>query len=233
MLDMKLTRHSAAAALIAACLVTTGASAAFAAEAQAPGQGAGQHGPDGGRPDGPGDSGPDEHGPHDGPHGFGGPGPGAPGPGMPFNDGPFHGGMPPLHGVKLTEAQQDKLFAIMHAQEPQRRDHGKAIRKAEQALRELGHADKFDDAKASALARDLGQAIAAEALLEARSEAQVLAVLTPEQRAQLHQRREHGPMGAHDGQHDAQHEGQHDGAHGQQDGAKGQAEHPQAAPERQ
>jgi Spy/CpxP family protein refolding chaperone len=105
-----------------------------------------------------------------------------------------------MHGLKLSEAQQDKLFAIMHAQAPQRREHEKAIRKAHEALRELGHADKFDDAKAAALSRDLGQAVAAEALLQARTEAQALAVLTPEQREQLRQRRQHGPwQHGHDG----------------------------------
>ena len=114
--------------------------------------------------------------------GPGGHGPGAPGPDMPF-------GRMPLHGLKLSDAQQDKLFAIMHAQAPERREHEKAIRKAHEALRELSRADKFDDAKAGALARDLGQAAAAAALLRARTEAQALAVLTPEQRDQLRQRR--------------------------------------------
>jgi Spy/CpxP family protein refolding chaperone len=108
-----------------------------------------------------------------------------PGPDMPF--GRMH-----MHGLNLTDAQQDKLFAIMHAQAPERREHGKAIRKAHEAMRELGRADKFDDAKAAALSRDLGQAVAAEALLQARTEAQALAVLTPEQRDQLRQRRMRG-----------------------------------------
>lgn len=106
----------------------------------------------------------------------------------------------PLRGLQLTDIQQDKIFAIMHAQAPQHREYGKAIRKAHEALRELGHADRFDDARAAALARDLGQAVAADALLQARTEAQVLAVLTPEQRERLRQRRarrpeERGPDG--------------------------------------
>jgi Spy/CpxP family protein refolding chaperone len=117
-------------------------------------------------------------------------GPGGHGPGAPRPDMPF--GRMPLHGLKLTDAQQDRLFAIMHAQAPERREHDKAIRKAHEALRELGRADKFDDAKAAALARDLGQAVAADALLQARTEAQALAVLTPEQREQLRQRRLRG-----------------------------------------
>jgi Spy/CpxP family protein refolding chaperone len=178
MTDMKLTSLSAAAALLAACVTATCAVPAFAAgEADAP--------PAAGQP-GPGND--HERGHERGPEGFGfgGHGPGAPGPDMPF------GRMPPLHGLKLSEAQEDKLFAIMHAQAPQRRENDKAIRKAHDALRDLGRADRFDDAKAGAVARDLGQAVAAEALLQARTEAQALAVLTPEQREQMRRRRMRG-----------------------------------------
>jgi Spy/CpxP family protein refolding chaperone len=138
--------------------------------------------------------GPEGAGPHGfsvhgfGPHGFGGHGPGAPGPNVPFAH-------VPLHGLQLTDAQRDKVFAIMHAAAPQRREHEKAIRKAHEALRDLGLADKFDDARAAALARDLGQALAAETLLQARTHAQLLAVLTPEQRERLRQRRVRGPEG--------------------------------------
>ena len=121
--------------------------------------------------------------PPGGHHGRGGPGP----------DLPL--GRLPLHRLNLTEAQQDKLFAIMHAQAPQRRDDDKAIRKAHEALRELARGDKFDDAKAGALSRDLGQAVAAEALLQARTDAQIQAVLTPEQREQLRQLHQHRMRG--------------------------------------
>lgn len=124
----------------------------------------------------PGGHGPDDRGP--------GPGFRGPGPGMPFGR---------FHGLKLTEAQQDKLFNIMHAQAPQRHEQEKAIRKAEEGLRELGRAERFDDARAAALSRDLGQAIAAAELLRVRTHAQALAVLTPEQRAELRERRQHGP----------------------------------------
>lgn len=200
---MKSLRYSAAGALFATLFATwiaaTGAVQAaetlalpVAAQGSAPA----------GRADGPAERGPDD-GPH---HGFGGHGPGAPGPWMP-PAGPFggpFGGMPPLHGLKLSEAQQDRLFAIMHAQAPQRREHDKAIRKAEAQLRELARADRFDDAKAGAAARDLGQAITADSLLQARTEAQVLAVLTPEQRTRLRERHARGPMGLHDGPQDGQ-----------------------------
>jgi Spy/CpxP family protein refolding chaperone len=106
-------------------------------------------------------------------------------------DGPGHG-----HGhmgffghLQLSEAQQDRLFAIHHAAAPQRRQQEKAIRHAHDALRALGDSAQFDEARANAAARELGQAIAAEVLLRTRVHAQMLALLTPEQREQLRQRR--------------------------------------------
>ena len=161
---MKISRQAVAAALLAAC---------FASQAYATGQAgappAAQEpgpGPDGGR--------------H---HGFGEHEPG------------MRGGMlEHMRRLNLSEAQQDKLFNIRHAAEPQQREHMKAIRKAREALGELARADRFDDARATALSRELGQAVAAEALLHARTEAQALAVLTPEQREQLRRHRTPGPQ---------------------------------------
>ena len=158
---MNTSRFAAAAALLAACLAATCTVPAFAAAATDAPPTAGQPGPEG----------------H---HGFGPHGPGAPGPDMPFEH-------MALHRLHLSEAQQDKVFAIMHAAAPEHHEHEKAIRKAHEAMRDLARADRFDDAKAAAVARDLGQAVGAEARLHARTEAQVLAVLTPEQREQLRQ----------------------------------------------
>jgi Spy/CpxP family protein refolding chaperone len=191
---MKLIRHSAAAACLAASLAVSLAAGASAADApDAPAQGAPGHmGPQGG----PGND-------------MGGHAPGVPGPDMPLT----HPGAPHLRGLHLTEAQEDRLFALQHAQAPQRREHEKAIRKAHEGLRELAKADKFDDAKAQALTRELGNAVAAEALATARLHAQVLAVLTPEQREQLRQQRAPGlgadgdrGLGGRDG-HDAGRDG--------------------------
>jgi protein CpxP len=172
---MKLTRHAMAAALLAACCATT--FAAGQAGAPAPDGGSAERGP------GPGDRGPD-HGPDHGP--------GGPGPGHGFGHG--HGGHGPFGGLQLSEAQQDKLFAIEHAAEPQRRQQEKAVRHAHDALRTLRESAQFDEARAGAASRDLGQAIAAEELLEARVHAQAMAVLTPEQREQLRQRRPQPPQ---------------------------------------
>jgi protein CpxP len=95
----------------------------------------------------------------------------------------------PLHGVHLDEAQQDKVFAIVHAQEPQMREYEKAARHAHEALRAMAASGQFDDARASALAQAGGQAMAAMALQRARTDAQINALLTPEQRRQAN---EHG-----------------------------------------
>jgi Spy/CpxP family protein refolding chaperone len=165
MQNMKTMRFSMAAALLAACCATSFA----AGQAEAPPADRGQasdQGPRGG------------HGPEDGPqHWF----------------GQMRGHMRFDGHLQLSEAQQDKLFAIHHAAAPQQRQQEKALRHAHEALRALGDAAPFDEARANAAARDLGQAVAAVALLHARVHAQALAVLTPEQREQLHQRRPQPP----------------------------------------
>jgi protein CpxP len=94
-----------------------------------------------------------------------------------------------LHGLHLDEAQQDKVFAIVHAQEPRMREQEKAARRAHEALRAMATSGQFDDARASALAQAGAQAMAAMALQQARTDAQITALLTPEQRRQAS---EHG-----------------------------------------
>ena len=121
-------------------------------------------GPDGG-PSG-------ERGPR-GPHGFGGPG----------HMRVF------MHGLDLDEAQEDKVFAILHAQEPYIREQSRALRKAQQALDALGKADKYDDAKAASLAQAAAQAMSNLELQRVRTEQKLLGVLTAEQRKQLDQRK--------------------------------------------
>jgi protein CpxP len=100
----------------------------------------------------------------------------------PRDSGP--GGPGAAAGVDLSDAQEDKVFAIMHAQEPKRRDYARTLRQAQDGLRALGSAEQFDDARAVSLAQAAGGALAALTLLEARTDAQVRAVLTPEQRKQ-------------------------------------------------
>ena len=120
-----------------------------------------------------------------------------------FGPGPRPGhrmggpGLPFLRGIELSEAQEDRLFAIRHAQAPQLREQEKAERKAAEALHAMKESGQYDEAKASAAARALGQAIAARELLRARTAGQVLALLTPQQKEALQRERdgERGPRG--------------------------------------
>lgn len=99
-------------------------------------------------------------------------------------------GLPPfLHGIALSEAQQDKVFAATHAQAPLLREQQKIAVKAHEQLRQLAASSTYDDARAGALANTAAQAMAQISLLQARLEQQLLALLTPEQRQQVEQRR--------------------------------------------
>jgi Spy/CpxP family protein refolding chaperone len=126
--------------------------------------------------------GPDQDGPDSGPRMHGGMPLSSPA-GMGGTEGGHGGGRAPfLRGVALTEAQEDKIFAILHAEKPYLRDQAKAAAKAREALREMAGADKYDDAKAGSLAQAAGAAMANIALQRVRTEQKLRAVLTPEQR---------------------------------------------------
>ncbi|MES2018485.1 MAG: periplasmic heavy metal sensor [Pseudomonadota bacterium] len=90
-------------------------------------------------------------------------------------------------GMVLSEAQEQKAFAIRHAAEPARFEQEMALRKAHDALRQMADSGQFDEAKAGAAAIEIGNASAALALGRARVESQIAALLTPEQRAQAAQ----------------------------------------------
>lgn len=90
-----------------------------------------------------------------------------------------------LRALNLTEAQRDKVFEIQHAQAPVMRDMAKAHQKAEDELRKLAAAPDFSEAKAKSLSDALGDSVADMAMARAKTERQILDVLTPEQRQQL------------------------------------------------
>src|SRR5438445_969649 len=102
-----------------------------------------------------------------------------------------------LHGIKLTEEQEDKVFAIVHAQQPLLREQMKAAGKARQALHAMSLSAQYDDNKAKALADAAARAMADTALLRTRSDQQIYALLTTEQRKQLEDLQEKSR--AHDG----------------------------------
>ncbi len=101
------------------------------------------------------------------------------------------GSMPPfLQGVELTEAQRDAVFNILHNQAPVVRDKQKALHKALEALHVLTLSDgKYDEAKSRSLAQEIADNSAALALLRSHAEHEVYALLTPEQRKQVGERR--------------------------------------------
>ena len=92
-------------------------------------------------------------------------------------------GVPPyLMGLDLTEDQQDKVFAIMHAEAPNKYEGQKQHRKLIEELRSLSQADSFDQAKANQISDQLAKLEKDKALNMATSQAKVFALLTPEQR---------------------------------------------------
>jgi Spy/CpxP family protein refolding chaperone len=109
-----------------------------------------------------------------------------------------HGGMPFLHGIDLSESQEDKLFQLMHGQAPYLREQQRAHEKAMRALHALGKAEKFDDAAAARLAQSAAQAQANLTLAHIRTHQRVLALLTPEQRKQLEERKARHQQGGFD-----------------------------------
>ncbi|HSH08527.1 MAG TPA: Spy/CpxP family protein refolding chaperone [Burkholderiales bacterium] len=94
-----------------------------------------------------------------------------------------------LRGLDLSEAQRDQIFQIRHAQAPAMRAQMKAVHAARKDLRELALAPDYDAAKAQASADALARATSQMALMRIDMTRKVLAVLTPEQRQQLEQRR--------------------------------------------
>ncbi|WP_298622705.1 Spy/CpxP family protein refolding chaperone [uncultured Zoogloea sp.] len=97
----------------------------------------------------------------------------------------FEGGMhmPPfIRELKLTEAQRDQIFKIMHEQAPAIRDKAKEARKAHADLRALTFSGNYDEAKVKALAETEAQAMAAITQLRAAGANQIYQLLTPEQR---------------------------------------------------
>ncbi|WP_374263957.1 Spy/CpxP family protein refolding chaperone [Zoogloea sp.] len=93
------------------------------------------------------------------------------------------GPMPPfMRDLKLTEAQRDQIFKIMHEQAPALRDKAKEVRKAHADIRALTFSSGYDEAKVKALSESGAQAMAQIAQMRAASANQIYQLLTPEQR---------------------------------------------------
>lgn len=92
--------------------------------------------------------------------------------------------------LDLSQEQKDKLFEMRQAREAEMYEQRKAINAANVELRDLAKAEKFDADKAKKAATDLGQAKGQMALIKAQSRADFMALLTPEQKQKLAERKE-------------------------------------------
>ena len=92
---------------------------------------------------------------------------------------------PFLHGLDLSDAQQDKIFNILLADAPLAHEQEKLVHKSGKELHALLEQDQYDEAKIKVLADTQAHATAQLMVLHARSMHQILALLTPEQRTQL------------------------------------------------
>lgn len=91
--------------------------------------------------------------------------------------------------LDLTEEQKDKIFAVRHAAMPELREAMKEVRTAKRELRALAQSGDFEVAKAEELAKKFATAQAHASLSSAKMQAEVVAVLTPEQRAKAQELR--------------------------------------------
>lgn len=99
-------------------------------------------------------------------------------------------GMRFMRRLDLTEAQRDQVKTIFQEQAPAVRERMEAARKAQQELRTMALSPNFDSNRARELADAAAKAHADAAVLRAEGMSRVFALLTPEQRQKLEERRE-------------------------------------------
>jgi Spy/CpxP family protein refolding chaperone len=90
-----------------------------------------------------------------------------------------------LRGLDLSEAQRDKVFAIMHAQAPKMREQSKLVRAARMELGGLATAATLDPAQLKAASDKLARAIADMSESRVSTRNQIFQLLTPEQKQQV------------------------------------------------
>jgi Spy/CpxP family protein refolding chaperone len=93
--------------------------------------------------------------------------------------------------LNLTEAQRDQIFQIRYAQKPAMRAKMKELRSGRQALRAAATAENYDAQKVQTLAQAQAKTLADMMVMRTETSHKIYAVLTPEQRQQLSQMRQH------------------------------------------
>lgn len=104
-----------------------------------------------------------------------------------FHRGPHMGRM--LDSINATDAQRDRIKAIMDSNKAQAKADFRQIAETRRALRDLDPTDSNYNSDVARLADQLAQATRQATVDKAAIRAQVEAVLTPEQRATLAQQR--------------------------------------------
>ena len=104
-------------------------------------------------------------------------------------------GLPPQYArLALTEAQQDKIFSLLHSQMPMMRDNFKQQRQLNEELSKLlsagvsktaANAAAFDEAKVKQLSSNIGRLQGEALFARISTEAHIRAQLSPEQLAKL------------------------------------------------
>ena len=113
--------------------------------------------------------GPGAAGPFRGPHGRG--------------MGPFARLGLPLGQLELTDAQRQQIRSIVESHREEMRQLGERTRDARLALRHASEAEAFDENAVRAASNGLSGPMAERAVLHAKLRAEVMQVLTPEQKA--------------------------------------------------
>ncbi|MES2637619.1 MAG: Spy/CpxP family protein refolding chaperone [Pseudomonadota bacterium] len=102
-----------------------------------------------------------------------------------------------LHALKLTQDQQDKIFAIVHEQAPAKYAQRKQQREAMKQLRTLSQADQFDEPKAQQLTDQLAKLEKDKTMSRLVTQAKINALLTPEQRQKARELKMSGYLRGH------------------------------------
>jgi Spy/CpxP family protein refolding chaperone len=90
-----------------------------------------------------------------------------------------------MHGLHLSETQQDAVFGILHAREPALRDQFKAVRSSRDALRKAALTSGTEAEQLRLLGDAAGKADADLAVLMAQTDQRLLQLLTADQQRAL------------------------------------------------
>ena len=93
--------------------------------------------------------------------------------------------LPPMLQAELSDAQDAQVFELTLNHAKQAHPLERRVAKTLEQLHQLTRQEPFDQAQAAKLADKLGAASAALTLLQSQLDAQIIAVLSPEQKAAL------------------------------------------------